>query len=62
MYAVSVQPRDTAGYSPISFCTYFNPLHKRVDGFEVQHKRCDDGVPVQLDVGVSLDWIAVRFK
>jgi hypothetical protein len=61
-YAVVVQATNTAGYSPISVCTYFNPLHKRVDGFEVQHKRCDDGVPVKLDVGVSLDWIVVAYK
>ena len=61
-YAVVVQQTNTAGYSPTNECTYFNPLHKRVDGFEVQHKRCDDGTPVQLDVGVSLDWIAIQYK
>jgi hypothetical protein len=61
-YAVSVQATNTAGYSPTSDCTYFNPLHKRTDGFEVQHKRCDDGVPVTLDVNVSLDWIVVAKK
>ena len=61
-YSVVVQETNTAGYSPTSDCTYFNPLHKRVDGFEVQHKRCDDGVPVQLDVNVSLDWIVVAYK
>ena len=61
-YAVVVQPTNTAGYSPTSDCTYFNPLHKRVDGFEVQHKRCDDGVPVALDINVSLDWIVLRYK
>ncbi len=61
-YSVVVQATNTAGYSPTSVCTYFNPLHKRVDGFEVQHKRCDNGVPVKLDVGVSLDWIVVAYK
>lgn len=61
-YAVFVQERDTGGYSPVSVCTYFNPLHKRVDGFEVQHKRCDDGVPVKLDIGVSLDWFVVAYN
>jgi hypothetical protein len=61
-YAVVVQPTNTAGYSPLHDCTYFNPLHKRDDGFEVQHKRCDDGVPVALDVGVSLNWIVVEIK
>ena len=61
-YAIHVQATNTAGYSPTSVCTYFNPLHKRVDGFEVQHKRCDDGVPVALDVNVSLDWIAVEYR
>ncbi len=61
-YAVVVQATNTAGYSPTSVCTYFNPLHKRVDGFEVQHKRCDDGAPVKLDTGVSLDWIVVAYR
>jgi hypothetical protein len=61
-YAVFVQETNTAGYSPISDCTYFNPLHKRADGFEVQHKRCNDGVPVKLDVNVSLDWMVVAYK
>lgn len=58
-YAVVVQATNTAGYSGTSVCTYFNPLHKRTDGFEVQHKRCDNGVPVKLAAGVSLDWIVV---
>ncbi|HEV2842926.1 MAG TPA: hypothetical protein VGW39_16515 [Chthoniobacterales bacterium] len=58
-YSVVVQATNTAGYSPISVCTYFNPLHKRLDGFEVQHKRCDDGVPVKLDTNVSLDYVAI---
>ena len=60
-YAVSVQPRDTAGYSPTSVCTYFNVLHKTVNGFDVQHKRCDDGVPVPLDFVLGLDWVAMPF-
>jgi hypothetical protein len=58
-YAVVVQPTNTAGYSGTSDDTYFNPLHKRTDGFEVQFKRCQDGVPVPIAVDVSLDWIAV---
>lgn len=61
-YAVIVQPTNTAGYSTTTVCTYFNPLHKRVDGFEVQHKRCDDGVPVQLDTNVSLDWVVIEYR
>lgn len=61
-YSVVVQATNTAGYSPIAVCTYFNPLHKRLDGFEVQHKRCDDGVPVKLDTNVSLDWIVIAKK
>jgi hypothetical protein len=58
-YSVVVQATNTAGYSPTSVCTYFNPLHKRLDGFEVQHKRCDNGVPVKLDTNVSLDYIVI---
>ncbi len=59
-YAVVVQATNTAGYSTTSVCTYFNPLHKRADGFEVQHKRCDDGAPVKLDTSVSLNYIVVE--
>lgn len=61
-YAVVVKATNTAGYSPTSVCTYFNPLHKRTDGFEVQHKRCDDGAGVKLDTGVSLDYIVIEKK
>jgi hypothetical protein len=59
-YAVVVQATNTAGYSPTSVCTYLNPLHKRTDGFEVQHKRCDDGVPVGLDTGLTMNYIVVE--
>lgn len=61
-YAVTVQQTNTAGYSPTSVCTYFNVLNKTTTGFQVQHKRCDDGVPVNLDVGVSLDWIVIAYN
>jgi hypothetical protein len=57
-YSVVAQPTNTAGYSPISECTYFNVLNKTATNFQVQHKRCDNGAPVNLDVNVSLDWIA----
>jgi hypothetical protein len=57
-YSVVVQPTNTAGYSPATICTYFNVLKKTPTKFEVQHKRCNDGVPLALDVAVSLDWIA----
>ncbi len=62
LYAVSIQPTDTAGFSSISECTYFNALKKRTDGFAVQHKRCSDGAPVPLVGNVSLDWIAIPYK
>jgi hypothetical protein len=58
-YSVSVQATNTAGYSGTTVCTYFNVLHKTSNGFDVQHKRCSDGVPIPLTVGVSLDWIAI---
>jgi hypothetical protein len=58
-YSVSVQATNTGGYSPTTECTYFNVLHKTANGFDVQHKRCSDGVPLALTVGVSLDWIAI---
>lgn len=61
-YAVAVQPTNTAGYSPTKDCTYFNVLKKTVSEFQVQHKRCDDGVPVKLDVNVSLNWIAWSYN
>lgn len=58
-YSVVVQPTNTAGYSTTSSATYFNVLHKTVNGFDVQHKQCSDGTPLALDVGVTLDWIAM---
>ena len=57
-YSVAVQPTNTAGYSSTTVCTYFNVLKKTDTQFQVQHKRCDNGVPVPLDTAVSLDWIA----
>lgn len=60
-YSVVVQQRDTAGYSTTPVCTYFNVLKKTATGFQVQHKQCEDGVPVALDVAVSLDWIAMAY-
>jgi len=59
-YSVVVQATNTAGYSTTSGCTYFNPLHKRTDGFEVQHKTCDNGAGVRLDTVVSLDYVVVE--
>jgi hypothetical protein len=44
--------------SPDAF-RLFNVLHKTANGFDVQHKRCDDGTPLALTLGVSLDWIAI---
>lgn len=61
-YASVVSATNTAGYSPTAVCTYFNSLHKTLTGFDVQHKRCLDGVPVPLDTGVSLDYIAIEKK
>lgn len=61
-YALAVKETNTAGYSPTSVCTYFNPLHKTASGFDVQHKRCLDGAPMPLDTGVSLDYIAIEKK
>jgi hypothetical protein len=55
-YSVSLQATNTAGYSTTSDCTYFNVLHKTPTQFEIQHKRCKDGIPVTLDQGVSIDW------
>ena len=57
-YSLVVQATNTAGYSGTTACTYFNVLKKTPTQFQVQHKRCDNGVPVPLVVGVSLDWIA----
>jgi hypothetical protein len=58
VYAMSVQPTNTSGYSPTTVCTYFNVLNKTATSFQVQHKRCDNGVPVALDAAITLDWIA----
>lgn len=60
-YAVTVQPTNTAGYSSTNECTYFNVLKKTATKFEVQHKTCIDGTPVELDVNVSLNWIVSSY-
>ena len=56
LYSVTVQPTNAGGYSPTDFCTYFNVLKKTTVKFEIQHKRCSDGVPVSLDSNVTLNW------
>lgn len=56
-HAVVVQQTNTAGYSPVSECTYFNVLKKKPDHFQVQHKTCADGTPKELTFNVPLDWI-----
>ena len=61
-YAAIVQPTNTAGYSTTKDCTYFNVLHLTVNGFDVQHKRCDDGTPVATDENITLEWIAVSHQ
>jgi len=58
-YTVVVQPTNTAGYSPSSECTYFNVLKETPTKFEVQHKACQDGMPLLLDVNVTLKWILI---
>ena len=57
-HSVVVQQTNTAGYSPKEICTYFNVLKKTPTQFQVQHKTCDEGKPLELDYNVSLDWIA----
>jgi len=57
-YSVVVQQGNTAGYSPTTVCTYFNVLKLTDLKFEIQHKRCDDGVPVALDTNATIFWIA----
>ena len=61
-YAVVVQQVNTAGYSTTKDCTYFNVLKLTTTGFQVQHKRCDDGTPVPTDVNITLQWIAVSYQ
>lgn len=59
-HSVVVQPTNTAGYSTISACTYFNVLKHKTTQFQVQHKRCDNGLPIATDVNISLYWIMCR--
>jgi hypothetical protein len=59
VYSAVVQPTNTAGYSTLTDCTYFNVLHLTPTQFEVQHKKCKDGVPVAVDTGITLTWILV---
>jgi hypothetical protein len=56
-YSAIVQPTNTAGYSGISDCTYFNVLKLTPTQFEVQHKKCKDGVPVPTVTTITLEWI-----
>jgi|SRR4051812_34058295 hypothetical protein len=60
-YSVSVQQANTAGYSPISECTYFNVLKLEPDNFQIQHKKCKDGQPVPVDDTISMLWIIVTW-
>ncbi|NOX74916.1 MAG: hypothetical protein GXP03_15295 [Alphaproteobacteria bacterium] len=57
-HSVVVQATNTAGYSSTGDATYFNVLKIKSDNFQVQHKRTVDGVPIALDVGIPLNWIA----
>jgi hypothetical protein len=57
---ISVQPAATAGYSPTSECTYFNVLKVTASDFQVQHKTCKDGTPIQTDDTITLFWILVK--
>jgi hypothetical protein len=59
-YSVSVQPTNTGGYSTTSQCTYLNVLKKTTTQFQVQHKTCDTGTPIQLDTNITLNWIIVE--
>jgi hypothetical protein len=60
-YVVTVQEVNTAGYSPTSDCTYWNVLNRTTTSFQVQHKRCLDGVPESVDVSVNLNWMLAAF-
>lgn len=61
-YAVVVQATNTAGYSTVDICTYFNPLKKTASNFQVQHKSCKDGTPIKLDANVSLNWMIMSYQ
>ena len=52
-----VQPANTAGYSTVSECTYFNVLKVTATDFQVQHKTCKDGTPVKTDTTITLFWL-----
>ena len=57
---VFVQPANTAGYSTVSECTYFNVLKVTATEFQVQHKTCKDGTPVKTDTTISLLWFLIK--
>ena len=57
---ITVQPANTAGYSTVSECTYFNVLKVTATDFQVQHKTCKDGTPVKTDTTITLFWILVK--
>jgi hypothetical protein len=56
---VFVQPANTAGYSTVSDCTYFNVLKVTATDFQVQHKTCKDGTPIKTDTTISLLWFLI---
>ena len=58
-YSPNVQALNTAGFSSVSECVYFNVLHLTPTQFEVQLKKCKDGVPVPTTTTLTLGWSAV---
>jgi hypothetical protein len=57
---VFVQQANTAGYSTVSECTYFNVLKVTATDFQVQHKTCKDGTPIKTDTTISLLWFLIQ--
>jgi hypothetical protein len=57
---IVVQQTNTAGYSTVSECTYFNVLKITATQFEIQHKTCKDGTPVKTDTTITMGWFAIH--
>ena len=58
-YSAIVQPTNTAGFSSITECVYFNVLHLTPTQFDVQLKNCNTGAPVKTKDTITLEWIIV---
>ena len=59
-YAISVQQVNDGKYSPVTQCTYLNALKPTPQGFQIQHKTCQGGIPQPVTNNLQLRWIVIE--